>query len=105
LEEVQLAADMIEKEVHPDANIIWGATFDDTMQDELQITVIATSFDYGNQSGFNSGDTTADDIASGLGGLFPNVSVANAIPNKSAEKVNDEDLLDLINGLSSSKKD
>ena len=105
LEEVQLAADMIEKEVHPDANIIWGATFDDTMQDELQITVIATSFDYGNQSGFTSNDTTADDIAKGLTDIFPNVSYANAVSNTPVEKVNDGDLLDLINGLSSSKKD
>ena len=104
LEEVQLAADMIEKEVHPDANIIWGATFDDSMQDELQITVIATSFDYGSQSGFGSGDTRAEEIEKNLYELFPNVSNASAVPN-TTENVNNEDLLDLINGLSSPKKD
>ena len=30
---------------HPDANIIFGATFDDTMDDEIRVTVIATQFD------------------------------------------------------------
>ena len=30
---------------HPDANIIFGAAFDDTMDDEIRVTVIATRFD------------------------------------------------------------
>jgi cell division protein FtsZ len=31
--------------VHPDALTIFGATFDDTMDDEIRVTVIATGFD------------------------------------------------------------
>ncbi len=95
LEEVQLAADMIEKEVHPDANIIWGATFDDSMQDELQITVIATSFDYGNQSALGEGDGYSVDRGPIIDFPFP--------PVPPAEKVNNEDLLGLINDLNSKK--
>ena len=30
--------------VHPDCEIIWGANFDETLEDEMIITVIATRF-------------------------------------------------------------
>ena len=29
----------------PDANIIWGVGFDEDLEDEMQITIIATGFD------------------------------------------------------------
>lgn len=45
LDEVDVASSMITQAVHPDANIMWGAVFDDSMQDEMRITVIATGFD------------------------------------------------------------
>ncbi len=45
LEEIDLASNMIHQEAHPDANIIWGATFDPSMQDEMRVTIIATGFD------------------------------------------------------------
>lgn len=45
LEEVYTAAGLIEEAAHPDANIIFGAAFDDTMDDELRVIVIATGFD------------------------------------------------------------
>ena len=31
--------------VHPDALTIFGATFDETLDDEIRVTVIATGFD------------------------------------------------------------
>ena len=45
LDEVDVAASMISKEAHPDAQIIWGAAFDNTLEDEIKVTVIATGFD------------------------------------------------------------
>jgi cell division protein FtsZ len=45
LEDVEAAANLVQEAAHPDANIIFGATFDDTMQDEIRVTVIATGFD------------------------------------------------------------
>jgi cell division protein FtsZ len=45
LYEVNLAASIIRETAHPDANLIFGAVIDDTMGDELRITVIATGFD------------------------------------------------------------
>ena len=45
LEEVETAANLVQEAAHPDANIIFGAAFDDSLEDELRVTVIATGFD------------------------------------------------------------
>jgi len=42
LDEMTEASDRIHKEVGDDAEIIWGQTFDETLGDEIRITVIAT---------------------------------------------------------------
>jgi cell division protein FtsZ len=47
LYEVNEAASIIKETAHPDVNLIFGAVIDDTMQDEIRITVIATGFDGG----------------------------------------------------------
>ena len=44
LDEIDAASNMIYEEAHPDANIIWGATFDPSLQDEMRVTIIATGF-------------------------------------------------------------
>lgn len=45
LDEVEQASEMIAAAAHPDANIIWGTAFDESMNDEMSVTVIATGFD------------------------------------------------------------
>ena len=45
LEEVEVACGLVESAAHPDANIIFGASFDETMEDEIRVIVIATCFD------------------------------------------------------------
>jgi cell division protein FtsZ len=45
LQEVNEAAIIISKSAHPDANIIFGAVVDDTLGDEVRVTVIAAGFD------------------------------------------------------------
>ncbi len=45
LDEVNLAADMIRACAHPDVNLIFGVAFDDTLDDEMVVTVIATGFE------------------------------------------------------------
>ena len=45
LEEVEQAASLVQQAVHPDALTIFGATFDETLDDEIRVTVIATGFD------------------------------------------------------------
>ncbi len=44
LDEVALASQLIHEEAHPDANIIWGANLDPTLDDEIKVTIIATGF-------------------------------------------------------------
>lgn len=44
LDEVEQASSSISNAAHPDANIIWGVAFDETLDDEMEITVIATGF-------------------------------------------------------------
>ncbi|HBE14454.1 MAG TPA: cell division protein FtsZ, partial [Clostridiales bacterium] len=50
MEEVDIASNMISSEAHPDANIIWGVAVDESMDDEMRVTVIATGFDAGNKA-------------------------------------------------------
>ena len=45
LEEVETAANLVQEAAHPDANRGFGAAFDDSLEDELRVTVIATGFD------------------------------------------------------------
>lgn len=49
LEEVEIAASLVQQNANPDANIIFGATFDETLDDEIRVTVIATGFDENNK--------------------------------------------------------
>jgi cell division protein FtsZ len=43
--EVQSAAGIVHEHAHPDANIIFGTVVDDSMGDEVQVTVIAAGFE------------------------------------------------------------
>ena len=45
LEDVETAASLVQEAAHPEANIIFGATFDDTLEDQIRVTVIATGFE------------------------------------------------------------
>ena len=46
--EINEAARMVSDAAHPDANIIFGAVIDDTLGDEVRVTVIAAGFDGGS---------------------------------------------------------
>ena len=77
LDEVDQASSLITKMVHPDANVIWGVQLDDTMEDEMRITVIAT--------GLGGNNTTAgisDDLKD--------------ILSKNADSADDGDYLDVM---------
>jgi cell division protein FtsZ len=45
--EINEAATLVAESAHPDANIIFGAVIDDTLGDEVKVTVIAAGFDSG----------------------------------------------------------
>ena len=49
MSEVHQAAEIITKSAEADANVIFGASIDDTLVDQVKITVIATGFDESRQ--------------------------------------------------------
>ncbi len=67
--EVNEAAEIVGEAAHPDANIIFGAVIDDSLGDEVRITVIAAGFDRDESSapaepsslGLNADDDGGDD--------------------------------------------
>jgi hypothetical protein len=55
--EMTEASQMIEEEAHEEVNLIWGWIVDETMEDDVRVTVIATDFQDGWQ-GQNPATTT-----------------------------------------------
>jgi cell division protein FtsZ len=45
MREIQEAASLVQEQAHEDANIIFGASIDDTLGENVKVTVIATGFD------------------------------------------------------------
>ncbi len=63
--EVNQAAAIVRETAHPDANVIFGAVIDDSLQDELRITVIATGFeDQPRRQSFAARPRTSNNTAS-----------------------------------------
>ena len=78
LHEIDDAARLVQEAVHPEANIIFGATIEDTLGDEVRITVIAAGFDggqpkYKRYESAMIGQTEAEEVAepASLGGEEP----------------------------------
>ena len=44
LEDIDIAANMVANECNPDVNLIFGVGFDENLEDEMRITIIATGF-------------------------------------------------------------
>ena len=61
LEEVEQASTIIAEMAHPDATIIWGAQLDDSIEDTIRVTVVATGL------GEDKRNEKKDDLASLLG--------------------------------------
>ena len=53
LHEVNTAAELVQRSVDPEANIIFGAVIDPDMKDEITITVIATEFEKEKNTNMN----------------------------------------------------
>ena len=59
--EINEAAALVAEAVHPEANIIFGATIDDALGDEVRVTVIAAGFDGGTPKRRDEGQTLRRD--------------------------------------------
>ena len=99
---------MVEEEAAPDATVIWGTTFDETLEDSMSLTVIATGFDSNDNvpSASSSSKTAnvvkkpADDAVSD--GAAPSADDVSEGSTK-GEGMPDEDFDDIINILKKSK--
>ena len=58
--EINDAARLVQEAVHPEANIIFGAVIDDTLGDEVRVTVIAAGFDGGEPSVYRAAPARRD---------------------------------------------
>lgn len=62
LDEIETASAMIAEQADSEANIIWGAAFDESMEDEINVTVIATGFATREKYVPSSGNPNASNI-------------------------------------------
>ena len=69
LEDAEVASSIISEAAHPDANVIWGVAFDDTMDDEMCVTMIST------------GVMSQDDPVSQVGGSKAGENFIDTIKN------------------------
>lgn len=74
LEDVEAAANLVQEAAHPDANIIFGATFDNTLEDQIRVTVIATGFE--EESGSAKAPVAEAKPVEKASGLFTAASTA-----------------------------
>lgn len=97
LDEVETAAAMITSQAHEDANIIWGAAFDETMEDEMSVTVIATGFPThdGGQSAPSAGKETAAKNAAPAS-AYANQKEQPAPVHDNTPLVDDSDFVDIM---------
>jgi cell division protein FtsZ len=77
LHEIDEAARLVQEAVHPEANIIFGATIEDTLGDEVRITVIAAGFD-GGEPTYRKFDADAEAVALGSAALGSAAATAAA---------------------------
>ena len=79
--EVYEAADVVRESADPDANIIFGAVIDESLNDEIRITVIATGFEAENDQ-YSLEEKKVE---------LPRVSVSNQIKEEVASTVVDKE--------------
>lgn len=97
LDEVVTASTIIRDEAHEDVNLIWGTAFNEGMQDEMFITVIATGFE---NSPVMSPEETVSAANSPSSSAFRKAFGANEAAKQPVpaqeEKKNDDDMDDFF---------
>ena len=89
--EVQEAAAIVEELCDPDVNLIWGMTLDESYDDEVKVTVIATWFtSYEENTSLKK--PQRDDLWRKLGGSqdFISRSLSNSNNNRQQEQIQEE---------------
>jgi cell division protein FtsZ len=99
--EINDAARLIQEAVHPEANIIFGAVIDDTLGDEVRVTVIAAGFDGGEpttksrdtrRSSFVGAGAPIKEASAEAGASWSDAEPAHTAPVDHAFDDDDDDL-------------
>jgi cell division protein FtsZ len=112
LEETDIATTLITNEADPAATIIWGAVFDNTLEDTMKVTVIATGCGGAPDKKTIPADEKKTDKSAGKapeasqqrGPAKPEQPEANEEPAESDSGISDSDFDDIINILKKTRK-
>lgn len=108
MHEINEAAEAITGAVDPDANIIFGATLNPNMSEEVAVTVIATGFDASYLSTRIGGSHTASALLKELEGQSKeedSASSTSTVSKPKKEEVKDEDLSSVSMDLDDKKSE
>ncbi len=70
LDDVETAAGIVQQEANPEANIIFGATWDNSFEDEMRVTVIATGFEQKVEEEAKPADGSSAKVADDIEDIF-----------------------------------
>ena len=97
-EDVEIASTIIHEQAHPDANIIWGAAFDENLEDEIKVTVVAT--DFGAKPDATKKENKHNSLEDDLSIITDSKATISSEKQKELEElVKDEDNLDALIGI------
>lgn len=96
LEEVETAANLVQQAAHEEANIIFGAAFDDALDDEIRVTVIATGFEELSGDLSNRPFSKAGEKSTGVQGQTGGAAVRPPVPMAEEVKLEDDPFTDIF---------
>lgn len=94
LDEVDAAASMVQQAAHPEAHIIFGASIDEELDDEMRVVVIATGFDTVPNSAVGTSPVVSKPNQENAGQSPYNNARDNAATNQPAEPEKPAELVD-----------
>ena len=94
MKEIKEASKLVRDAVHPDVKLFFGSSFDDSLNDEMVVTVIATDFD----SGVEDMDIESIDVPE-----VPEVKAPVAAPKAAAEETSTADAFDFLSIFNKNK--
>ncbi len=106
LEEIDEASSLIHDEADPDATIIWGAAFDETLEDRINVTVIATGFDSTKKDVAPASSAKKNDVKQQPAADSKKASAVknDAAPDVADTKISDTDFTQILELLNKAKK-
>jgi cell division protein FtsZ len=70
LDDVETAAGIVQEAANPEANIIFGATWDENFEDEMRVTVIATGFEQKAEAAKEAASGTNAKVSDDIDDIF-----------------------------------